>query len=162
MGLKVPDIRLTGEENTGKTSPRKLVPTGDRIQARCVIDTHSTACSTARRWTSRLSWIIKLNNFITSIFVKIRGQVVRSLAHHRWGLEFTSQSLNVDFLVDESRQVQFFADVLPFFPALNFIPLFSPLSPNQFSLLSFNQRPCLSQRGFTSLYSRPGNKPDRS
>ena len=31
-GLKLPDICLTGEEK--QTSPRKLVPTGDRTQAR--------------------------------------------------------------------------------------------------------------------------------
>ena len=28
VGLKLPDIRFTGEENPEKTSPRKLVPTG--------------------------------------------------------------------------------------------------------------------------------------
>ena len=28
-GLKFPDICLKGEENSEKTSPRKLVPTGD-------------------------------------------------------------------------------------------------------------------------------------
>ena len=32
-GLKLPDICLTGEEKPEKTSPRKLVPTGDRTQA---------------------------------------------------------------------------------------------------------------------------------
>ena len=30
-----------------KTSPRKLVPTGDRTRARCVTSAHATACSTA-------------------------------------------------------------------------------------------------------------------
>ena len=39
-GLKLPDICLTGEE---KTSPRKFVPTGDRIRARCVTGAHATA-----------------------------------------------------------------------------------------------------------------------
>ena len=34
VGLKLPDICLTGEENLEKTSPRKFVPTGDRTQAR--------------------------------------------------------------------------------------------------------------------------------
>ena len=34
VGLKLPDIRLTGEENPEKTSPRKLVPIGDRTRAR--------------------------------------------------------------------------------------------------------------------------------
>ena len=36
VGLKLPDIRLTGEEKHRKNSPRKLVPTGDRTRARCV------------------------------------------------------------------------------------------------------------------------------
>ena len=36
-GLKLPDICLTGEEKPRKkTSPRKIVPTGDRTRARCV------------------------------------------------------------------------------------------------------------------------------
>ena len=46
-GLKLPDIRLTGEEKPEKTSPRKLVPTGDQTQARCVTSAHATTCSTA-------------------------------------------------------------------------------------------------------------------
>ena len=35
-----------------KTSPRKLVPTGDRTRARCVTSAHATTCSTAvdRAW----------------------------------------------------------------------------------------------------------------
>ena len=41
VGLKLPDIRLTGEEKTPKkTSPRKLVPTGNRTRARCVTSAH--------------------------------------------------------------------------------------------------------------------------
>ena len=48
VGLKLPDICLTGEEKTPKnTSPRKLVPTGDRTRARCVTSAHATTCSTA-------------------------------------------------------------------------------------------------------------------
>ena len=47
MGLKHPDIRLIGEEKLRKTSPRKLVPTGDRTRARCVTGAHATTCSTA-------------------------------------------------------------------------------------------------------------------
>ena len=39
--LKLPDI--TGEENPEKTSPRKLVPTGDRTRARCETGAHATA-----------------------------------------------------------------------------------------------------------------------
>ena len=47
MGLKLPDICLTDEEKLRKNSPRKLVPTGDRIRVRCVTGAHATACSTA-------------------------------------------------------------------------------------------------------------------
>ena len=47
MGLELPDICLTGEEKTRKTSPRKPVPTGDRIRARCVTGAHYKACSIA-------------------------------------------------------------------------------------------------------------------
>ena len=42
-GLKHPEIWLTGEENPEKTSPRKLVPTGNRTRARCVTGAHATA-----------------------------------------------------------------------------------------------------------------------
>ena len=45
-GLKLPDICLTGEEKPDKTSPRKLVPTGDRTRARCVTGAHAAACPT--------------------------------------------------------------------------------------------------------------------
>ena len=38
VGLKLPDIRLTGEEKPRKTSPRKLIPTGDRTRARCFLN----------------------------------------------------------------------------------------------------------------------------
>ena len=47
MGLKLPDIRLTGEKKPEKTSPRKLVPTGDRTLARCVTGANAPTCSTA-------------------------------------------------------------------------------------------------------------------
>ena len=40
VGLELPDIRLAGEEKPEKTSPRKLVPTGDRTRARCVTSAH--------------------------------------------------------------------------------------------------------------------------
>ena len=41
VGLKFPDICLTGEEKPRKkTSPRKPVPTGDRTRARCVTSAH--------------------------------------------------------------------------------------------------------------------------
>ena len=42
VGLKLPDIRLTGEEKPRKTSPRKLVLTGDRTRACCVTSAHAT------------------------------------------------------------------------------------------------------------------------
>ena len=44
-GLKLPDICLTGEEKPRKTSPRKLVPTRDRTQARMLPPG-------TQRWTS--------------------------------------------------------------------------------------------------------------
>ena len=48
VGLKFPDICLTGEEKTPKkSSPRKFVPTGDRTRARCVTSAHAATCSTA-------------------------------------------------------------------------------------------------------------------
>ena len=48
VGLKHPNICLTGEEKTSeKKTPRKLVPAGDRTWACCVTDAHATACSTA-------------------------------------------------------------------------------------------------------------------
>ena len=45
-GLKFPDICLTGEEKPRKTSPRKLVPTGDRTRARMLP-------LAPQRWTKR-------------------------------------------------------------------------------------------------------------
>ena len=47
VGLKLPDICLRGEENPEKTSPMKIVPTGDRTRARWVTGAHATACPTA-------------------------------------------------------------------------------------------------------------------
>ena len=48
-GLKLPEICLTGEEKSRKPPPRKLVPTGDRIRARCVTGAHAAAWP--KRWT---------------------------------------------------------------------------------------------------------------
>ena len=45
-GLKLPDICPTGEEKPRKTSPRKLVPTGDRTRACCITGMHATTWST--------------------------------------------------------------------------------------------------------------------
>ena len=41
-GLKLHGICLISKENPEKTSPRKLVPTGDRTRARCVSGAHAT------------------------------------------------------------------------------------------------------------------------
>ena len=41
VGLKLPDICLAGEKKPRKTSPRKLLPTGDRTRVRCVKVLHS-------------------------------------------------------------------------------------------------------------------------
>ena len=47
-GLKFPDICLTSEEKPRKkTSPRKLVLTGDRTRARCMTGVHATTWPTA-------------------------------------------------------------------------------------------------------------------
>ena len=45
--LKLPDICLTGDEKLRKTSPTKLVPTGDRTRVRCVTGAHATTWPTA-------------------------------------------------------------------------------------------------------------------
>ena len=56
-GLKLPDICLTGEEKPEKkNSPRELVPTGDRIRARCLTDAHAIACPTAE--------VFKITNYV--------------------------------------------------------------------------------------------------
>ena len=62
-GLKFPDICLTGEEKTRKTSPRKLVPTGDRIRARYVTSAHATTCSTAVDCIDRNSCMLRTQIF---------------------------------------------------------------------------------------------------
>ena len=49
VGLKLPDIRLTDKENPEKTSPRKLVPIGNRTRARCVAS--ARAITSPQRWT---------------------------------------------------------------------------------------------------------------
>ena len=50
LGLKLPDICLTSEEKPEKTSPRKLVSTGDRTPARCV--TTSMLPPSSQRWAN--------------------------------------------------------------------------------------------------------------
>ena len=63
-GLKLPDICLTDEEKPEKTSPRKLVLTGDQTQARCMTGAHATTWPTAVDSTvNKKAWLIcKLNN----------------------------------------------------------------------------------------------------
>ena len=52
-GLKLPDISLTGEVKPRKiTSPRKIVPTGDRTRALCV--KARMLPPVPQRWTSAL------------------------------------------------------------------------------------------------------------
>ena len=46
VGLKLPNISLTGEKKPRKTSPRKFVPIGDRTRVLCVTDADATASST--------------------------------------------------------------------------------------------------------------------
>ena len=63
-GLKLPDICLTGEEKPRKTSPRKLVPTGQRTRAACVRGAHATAWPTAVDATWNLFYLaIRMSNF---------------------------------------------------------------------------------------------------
>ena len=45
MDLKLPVIVLQVRKNPKKSSPRKLVPTGNRTRARFVTGAHVTACS---------------------------------------------------------------------------------------------------------------------
>ena len=45
-GLKLPYICRRGEENPRETSPRKLVPTGNRTRARYVTGAHATSWTT--------------------------------------------------------------------------------------------------------------------
>ena len=68
-GLKLADICITGEKKLRKTSPRKLLPTGDRTWARCVTGAHATACSTAVDSISSLLLFLDLwvRNFVPSV-----------------------------------------------------------------------------------------------
>ena len=72
VGLKLPDIRLTGEEKPRKTSPRKLVLTGDRTRAHCVTSAHATTCSTAvdsTKGATRLNVPIRQTNRYQQYYV---------------------------------------------------------------------------------------------
>ena len=64
VSLKLPDICLIGEEKSRKTSPRKLVPTGDWTRARCETGALATARSTTvdeerhemSKWENEMVW----------------------------------------------------------------------------------------------------------
>ena len=60
VGLKLPDICFTGEENREKTSPRKLVPTEDRTRTRCV---------TGARYQYSLKYYSDLVQLSTNVFL---------------------------------------------------------------------------------------------
>ena len=47
VGLKLPDVRLTGEEKPRKNLTQETYPDRDRARARCVTSAHATTCSTA-------------------------------------------------------------------------------------------------------------------
>ena len=47
VGLKLPDIRLIGEEKPQENLTQETCPTGDRTRARCVTSAHLTTCATA-------------------------------------------------------------------------------------------------------------------
>ena len=47
VGLKFPDICLTGEEKTRKNLTQETCPDRGRTRARCVVSAHATTCSTA-------------------------------------------------------------------------------------------------------------------
>ena len=57
-GLKLPDIRLTGEEKPRKTSPRKLIPTRDRTRSAGLQGRDSTDHATILR---RLYFLTRSN-----------------------------------------------------------------------------------------------------
>ena len=46
VGLKLPDIRLTGEEKSRTNLTQETCPDRDRNRARCVTSEHATTCST--------------------------------------------------------------------------------------------------------------------
>ena len=76
VGLKLPDIGLTGEENPEKTSPRIIVPAGDRTQARFVTGAHATACSTAVDYIIfYLILICKLQNVPCAIDFEVKHSI---------------------------------------------------------------------------------------
>ena len=67
MGLKLSDIRLTGEEKPRKNLTQALVPTGDRTRTRCVRSAHATTCPTAVDCLSKLA-IASFLGLILNVF----------------------------------------------------------------------------------------------
>ena len=53
VGLKLPDIRLTGEEKPRKNLTQETCPDWGRTRARCETSAHATTCSTAVDWRDR-------------------------------------------------------------------------------------------------------------
>ena len=47
VGIKIPDIRLTGEEKPRKNLTQETCPDRGSKRARCVTSAHATTCSTA-------------------------------------------------------------------------------------------------------------------
>ena len=104
VGLKLPDIRLTGEENPEKFSPRKLVPTGDRTRAHCVTSAHATTCSTVVDALSEVSDELIVDRRTVSHWAnRFRGSCVSLDNDPRLGRPRTST---------DERSVKFVADAL--------------------------------------------------
>ena len=112
VGLKLPDIRLTGEENPAKISPRKLVPTGDRTRARCVTTAHATTCSTAVDWKL-------VNDSILVIYISPSVQKVLLMCWKQGELLKLRTVIFVEV---------FFANVLPWIRLIELTCFVMPLS----------------------------------
>ena len=84
VGLKLPDICLTGEEELWKTLPMKIVPTGHETRARCMRGAHAAICSRAVDRTKFLSWSIvidvKMFSFIGDQFRLVIWAILHTLA----------------------------------------------------------------------------------
>ena len=71
--LKLPDICHTGEENSEKISPRKLVLTGNRT--RCVTGAHGTACPTAEYFNFKMFVRISFRYVFMYVYSRFLGRV---------------------------------------------------------------------------------------
>ena len=85
LGPKASRHLSLGEENPRKTSPRKLVPTGDQTRARCVTSAHATTCSTAVNqsvFCPRIGLLsLPFRISIQSIYHKVVYHVISSAAN---------------------------------------------------------------------------------